>query len=102
MKNAEPDLTKELSGSRISGSHVPGVDFESIRHRVKLLKDSGDTRFFENRDGVRCPVCEEPFDEALETEARTRQLQPLPNHRLCLVREADRTVVFTHAHSSSV
>jgi hypothetical protein len=73
------------------------VDFEAVRHRVKLIEDSGRTRFFENRDGVPCPVCDEAFEEALATEDRQHQLQSMPEHRVCLVREDDRLVIFTHA-----
>lgn len=76
---------------------MAGIDFEAVRHRVKLIEDTGDTRLFENRDGVPCPVCDEPFEEALATEERTRELQSMPDHRLCMVREDERVVVFTHA-----
>ncbi|MFB6270534.1 MAG: flagella cluster protein [Halobacterium sp.] len=72
------------------------LDFESIRHRVKLLRDSGDERVFENRDDVACPVCGDAFAEALASSGRTCQLSP-SDVDLCLVREDDRVVVFTHA-----
>lgn len=74
-----------------------GFDFEAVRHRVKLLRDTGDERVFENRDGVACPVCGEPFAEALATSERTCQLSPGSSVDVCLVREPDRTIVFTHA-----
>jgi hypothetical protein len=73
------------------------IDFEAVRHRVKLIEDSGELRHFENRDGVPCPVCEDAFEEALATEEHTRRLARMPEHRVCLVREDDRLVIFTHA-----
>jgi hypothetical protein len=76
---------------------VPSLDFEAVRHRVKLIEDSGDTRIFENRDGVPCPVCGDPFEEALATGEATHQLGRMPQHRFCLVREEDTMVILTHA-----
>ncbi|WP_336037648.1 DUF7385 family protein [Halobacterium yunchengense] len=73
------------------------LDFADIRHRVKLRRDAGDERLFENRDAVACPVCGDPFDEALASTNRTCQLSPGPEVDVCLVREDDRLVVFTHA-----
>ncbi|MCD2200449.1 flagella cluster protein [Halobacterium sp. KA-4] len=72
------------------------IDFESIRHRVKLLQDTGNEQVFENRDSVECPVCGQAFTEALVTIERTCQLSPSPSVELCLVREYKRTIVFTH------
>ena len=46
---------------------MTSVDFDSVRHRVKLIEDTGDSRLFENRDGVSCPVCGEPM-KTLEHE----------------------------------
>ncbi|WP_432419606.1 DUF7385 family protein [Halobacterium zhouii] len=74
------------------------IDFEAVRHRLKLRRDTGTVRLFENRDGVSCPVCGEAFDEALATTERSRQLgsdQPLD---VCVARESDRLFIFTHAH----
>lgn len=76
---------------------MAGFDFEAVRHRIKLRRDTGSERLFENRDGVPCPVCGEAFDEALASRARTRQLSPSEPVDVCLVREADRLLVFTHA-----
>ena len=73
------------------------VDFEAIRHRVKLLRDTGTEQVFENRDGVECPACGEAFTEALATTERTCQLSPEPSVDVCIVRKPERTIVFTHA-----
>ncbi|GAA0267507.1 DUF7385 family protein [Halobacterium noricense] len=73
------------------------VDFEAVRHRVKLLRDTGSEQVFENRDGVACPACGEAFTEALATTERTCQLSPGPSVDICLVREPERMIVLTHA-----
>jgi hypothetical protein len=73
------------------------IDFEAIRHRVKLLQDTGERRIFENRDGVSCPVCGDAFDEALATTGRTEQLAPDRQLDVCLLRESKRLILFTHA-----
>ncbi len=73
------------------------VDFEAIRHRVKLLRDTGDEQVFKNRGGVECPSCGEVFTEALATTERTCQLSPGQSVDICLIREPERLIVFTHA-----
>ncbi|MFC3476245.1 DUF7385 family protein [Halobacterium litoreum] len=73
------------------------IDFEAVRHRVKLVRDSGETKLYENRDGVACPVCDEPFDEGLVTECSSRQVTPGGGVRLCLARDDDQLFIFTHA-----
>lgn len=76
------------------------VDFEAIRHRVKLLEDTGDSRVFENRDGVQCPVCGRPFEEVLTSERPSEQLEPRDGLTLC-IRNGDRYVsLYTHAGDS--
>lgn len=77
-----------------------GLDFASIRHRVKLLRDTGEEQLYENRDGVPCPVCDSAFSEALATAEPTCQLSPSAGVDICIVREEDRIVVFTHAPES--
>lgn len=73
------------------------IDFEAVRHRVKLVRDSGDTTLYENRDGVDCPVCGEPFDDALTTRSRTYEVPPEVDSGLCVAREPDRLLLFNHA-----
>lgn len=73
------------------------VNLEAVRHRVKLLRDTGAEQVFENRDSVECPACGEAFTEALATTERTCQLSPGPSVDVCIVREPDRMIVFTHA-----
>lgn len=77
------------------------IDFEAVRHRVKLVRDSGDAALYENRDGVDCPVCGDSFDDALETTARTREVGFDSSVRLCVARDPDRLLLFTHARDES-
>jgi hypothetical protein len=48
-----------------------GFDIHAVRHRMKLVRNAGTTELYENRDGVACPACEEPFDDLLVTEEPT-------------------------------
>lgn len=73
-----------------------GIDLEARRHRLKLLRDTGEATLYENRDDVECPVCGEPFDEVLATAEQSRTVSSDGGLRLCLVRETDRLVLFTH------
>lgn len=73
------------------------IDFHAVRHRLKLVHDDGSTSVWENRDDVSCPVCGEPFAEALATAKRTYDLSPASPRDVCVVREDDRLVVLTHA-----
>lgn len=80
---------------------MESVDFDAVRHRVKLIEDTGDSRLFENRDRVSCPVCEEPFEEALESQRSTEQVTPRDGQSLCIVNGPERKLVlFTHAGDS--
>lgn len=70
-------------------------DVHEVRHALKLYKDTGDTKLFENRKGVPCPACEEAFSDLLVSERRHNSFNP-PDDRFCVVRESDRILVFTH------
>ncbi|WP_227355708.1 DUF7385 family protein [Haladaptatus salinisoli] len=72
------------------------MDVHAIRHRLKLKRDAGHTRLFENRDSVACPACDEPFADLLATEKREYSFRPTGSMRLCVVREDDRLLAFTH------
>ncbi|WP_227376792.1 DUF7385 family protein [Haladaptatus halobius] len=72
------------------------MDIHAIRHRLKLKKDAGHTELFENRDSVVCPACDKPFGDLLATEKREHSFRPTGLMRLCVVREDDRLLVFTH------
>lgn len=70
-------------------------DVHDHRHALKLRTDTGDTQLWENREGVACPACGEAFVELAVTERRHNSFGS-PDGRFCVVREADRVLVFTH------
>ncbi|WP_458188250.1 DUF7385 family protein [Haladaptatus sp. NG-WS-4] len=48
----------------------------AIHHRLKLVKDAGQTQLDENRDSVACPVCDAPFVDLFLTERREQRFSP--------------------------
>ena len=71
-------------------------DIHAVRHRMKLVKNTGTTELYENRDGVACPACAEPFDDLLVSDERSHSFDPPDGTRLCVVREDERMLVLTH------
>lgn len=70
-------------------------DIHENRHRLKQLEDTGDTKLFENRDAVSCPVCDTPFDRLFST----RQSMSFPENagsRFCLARGETFIHLFRH------
>lgn len=73
-----------------------GFDPRSRRHELKLVRESSERALYENRDGVACPACDRVFERLLASERRAERLSPDPGAEFCVVREPDRTLVFTH------
>lgn len=73
-------------------------DLHDERHRLKQLRDGGDTRLFENRDGVRCPACEEPFTRLFSTRRTATRFPDPGSARLCLVVPPDDEFVHVFSH----
>jgi hypothetical protein len=71
-------------------------DVHEVRHRLKQLTDDGDTKLFENRDGVSCPACETPFDRLFVTRRPATSFPENDGSRFCLVRDSDWIYVFRH------
>ena len=71
-------------------------DVHAVRHRLKLVRQTGETALYRNRDGVRCPACGDAFDELLLTERREHCFDPDRPVAFCVVREDDRLVLTTH------
>ena len=74
----------------------PTFDPHAVRHRLKLVRDTGSTELYANRDGVACPVCDRAFDEAFLTTERSHRFDPPDGVTFCLLREDGRVVLFTH------
>lgn len=71
-------------------------DQHAVRHRMKLLTDDGDVTLYENRDGVPCPACGDPFDRVLLTRRDAHSFDVAGNETFCVTDEDDRLVVCTH------
>ena len=71
-------------------------DQHAVRHRMKLLRDDGYVTLYENRDGVACPACADPFSRLLLTERRAHSFDLDGTGRVCVTHEDERLVVCTH------
>jgi hypothetical protein len=72
-----------------------GFDVHEYRHELKLLEQGKGTMQLTNRQGLRCPTCEEPFDRLLVTEKRHHTFSA-PSGPFCLARTDERLLVLTH------
>jgi hypothetical protein len=70
-------------------------DEHAVRHRLKLVTDTGSSVLYENRDGVDCPVCGEPFDEFYATTDR-ESFRPDRPVGFCVAHADERLLLFTH------
>ncbi|QHS17879.1 DUF7385 family protein [Halopenitus persicus] len=77
---------------------MPTVDFDvhANRHRLKQLRNAGDTELYENRDDVACPACGEPFTRLFVTERATTTFPETDGSRFCLGNGPDGIYVFRH------
>lgn len=71
-------------------------DVHDHRHRLKQLKDAGDTKLFENRDCVACPACEKAFSRLFSTRGDSVSFPENDGSRFCLVRTERYVHVFRH------
>ncbi|WP_142858812.1 DUF7385 family protein [Salinigranum halophilum] len=70
-------------------------DEHAVRHRLKLVTDTGTSTLYENRDGVACPVCDDPFDEFYATSA-AESFRPAQRVEFCVAHTTERLLLFTH------
>lgn len=71
-------------------------DVHDARHRLKQLTDDGDSKLFENRDGVECPACGERFERLFSARRRTISFPKNDGSRFCLVRDGESIHLFRH------
>jgi hypothetical protein len=71
-------------------------DVHAERHRLKQLADDGDTKLFENRDGVACPACGKRFERLFSIRRDAVSFPETDGSRFCLVRDADAVYLFRH------
>lgn len=72
-----------------------GFDVHEYRHGLKLIHDDRETMHLENRDGFRCPACEQPFEKLFITEKQTSSFGK-PNAPFCLARTDEKLLLCTH------
>ena len=70
-------------------------DEHAVRHRLKLVTDTGASVLYENRDGVACPVCGEAFDEFYATSEH-ESFRPDRVVGFCVAHTDERLLLFTH------
>lgn len=71
-------------------------DVHEHRHRLKQLRDGGETTLFENRDGVVCPVCGVPFERVFSTRRSKTKFPESDGQRFCLLRDGAAVHLFRH------
>lgn len=75
---------------------MPSFDPHDRREKLKLLERGREKAVYENREGVRCPVCDRVFDRVLATEERSRQFTPEERIEFCVLRDGHELFLFTH------
>ncbi|EMA32390.1 DUF7385 family protein [Halobiforma nitratireducens] len=73
-----------------------GFSMHDYRSKLKLLKDGGDQRVLENRDGVGCPACGQAFDRLFVSERSTKSFETPPDRPFCLARTDEKILLLTH------
>ncbi|MXV61746.1 flagella cluster protein [Natronorubrum sp. JWXQ-INN-674] len=71
-------------------------DIHDHRHRVKQLRDDGDTAVFENRDELACPACSDPFERLLLIRSETISVPENSGEPFCLARCTETIALFRH------
>lgn len=66
------------------------------RHQLKQLRDSGDTKLFDNRGSLDCPACEQPFTRLFYSSKRTTTFPENDGVRFCILRKNDAVLLFRH------
>lgn len=75
---------------------MPQFDIHDHRHALKQLKDTGSTSLWENRNGISCPICEEPFTRLFTTREAGTTFPENDGARFCLLRDDDAIHLFRH------
>ena len=72
-----------------------GFDVHEHRHALKLLRETRETTWLENRDGLACPACGEPFGRLFVSEKPGNSFSA-PGGPFCVVRTDDELLLLTH------
>ena len=71
-------------------------DVHDHRHELKQLRDAGATSLWENREGMRCPVCDDAFSRLFVTEQSGTTFPENDGERFCLLYDDDAVYLFKH------
>jgi transposase-like protein len=80
---------------QLGGGDGP-IDIHEYRHGLKLRKETRETSLWTNEAGYACPACGEAFTGLFTSEKRHNTFSPTGDTAFCLVREADRILMFRH------
>ncbi len=75
---------------------MTGFDVHEHRHALKQIRDAGETSLWENRGGVSCPACGEPFDRLFTSRKEATRFPENDGTAFCLVRDDDAVHLFRH------
>lgn len=88
---------KRSKQSTVIATDMPdSFDIHNHRHEMKQLKDTGKTGLYDNRKGVRCPVCNDPFDRLFLTKQRETTFPENDGASFCLLNQGDTVYMFRH------
>lgn len=73
-----------------------GFDVHDYRAGLKLLRQDAGSMTLENRDGLGCPACGEPFERLFVADDPTVSFDSAPSGPICLARTDERLLVATH------
>jgi hypothetical protein len=86
-----------MTGMIVCGPWTMTFDIHDHRHRLKQLRDSGDTKLFADRDEMACPACGESFTRVLSTRKPATSFPAPGDTRLCLlVPDTEFVYLFSH------
>jgi len=71
-------------------------DVHEHRNELKQLKDTGDTKLYDNRTDVPCPACGDRFRRLFVTKQETTSFPENDGARFCLLRSPDDVLLFRH------
>lgn len=72
------------------------IDLHEYRHGLKLLKETRQTSYWENKQGYACPACDKPFEQLFTSEKRHNTFSPSTATPFCIVHEDNRLIMFRH------
>jgi hypothetical protein len=73
-----------------------GFDVHDYRASLKLQTQDGSSMYLVNRDGLRCPACDRPFERLFVSDDDRVTFDTPPDTPFCLARTSERLLLLTH------